>query len=68
MSRGGIPASAPAALTPKQVGISLFGPYLLGVELASMLVLAGLVAAYHLTHEDAPQVPSDPSSTPGGSD
>jgi NADH-quinone oxidoreductase subunit J len=32
----------------KQVGIVLFGPYLLGVELASMLLLAGLVGAYHL--------------------
>jgi NADH-quinone oxidoreductase subunit J len=33
---------------PLQVGISLLGPYLLGVELASMLLLAGLVGAYHL--------------------
>jgi NADH-quinone oxidoreductase subunit J len=33
---------------PKQVGISLFGPYLLGVELASMLLLAGLIGAYHI--------------------
>ncbi|GGM28179.1 NADH-quinone oxidoreductase subunit J [Pseudomonas asuensis] len=32
----------------KAVGISLFGPYLLAVELASMLLLAALVAAYHL--------------------
>jgi NADH-quinone oxidoreductase subunit J len=35
-------------IPPKQVGISLFGPYALGVELASMLLLAGLVGAYHL--------------------
>jgi NADH-quinone oxidoreductase subunit J len=33
---------------PRQVGALLFGPYLLGVELASMLLLAGLVSAYHL--------------------
>lgn len=33
---------------PKQVGVALFGPYLLGVELASMLLLAGLVGAYRL--------------------
>jgi NADH-quinone oxidoreductase subunit J len=33
---------------PKQVGIVLFGPYLIAVELASMLLLAGLVGAYHL--------------------
>ncbi len=32
----------------KLVGISLFGPYLLLVELASLLLLAALVAAYHL--------------------
>lgn len=33
---------------PEQVGLALFGPYLLGVELASMLLLAGLLGAYHL--------------------
>ncbi len=33
---------------PKQVGIALFGPYVLGAELASMLLLAGLIGAYHL--------------------
>ncbi len=33
---------------PKEVALSLYGPYLIGVELASMLLLAGLVAAYHL--------------------
>ena len=32
----------------KRVGIALFGPYLLTVEAASMLLLAGLVGAYHL--------------------
>ena len=37
-----------AEVTPHQVSLSLFGPYLLGVELASMLLLAGLVGAYHL--------------------
>jgi NADH-quinone oxidoreductase subunit J len=36
----------------KQVGISLFGPYLLVVELASLLLLAALVAAYHLGKRD----------------
>ena len=37
----------------KAVGISLFGPYLLVVELASMLLLAALVAAYHLGRHEA---------------
>jgi NADH-quinone oxidoreductase subunit J len=40
--------SAVTEITPKQVGIALLGPYVLGVELASMLLLAGLVGAYHL--------------------
>jgi NADH-quinone oxidoreductase subunit J len=35
-------------VSPKQVAAGLFGPYLLAVELASMLLLAGLVGAYHL--------------------
>ncbi len=36
----------------KAVGIALFGPYVLAVELASMLLLAGLVVAFHLGRED----------------
>ncbi len=41
------PAAVPE-LGPKGVGMSLFGPYVIGVELASMLLLAGLVGAYHV--------------------
>ena len=52
LSRGGLAASTPEVVTPRQVGIALFGPYLLGVELASMLLLAGLVAAHHLTRPE----------------
>jgi NADH-quinone oxidoreductase subunit J len=33
---------------PKEVGLALYGPYLIGVELASFLLMAGLVGAYHL--------------------
>lgn len=33
---------------PKEVSLVLFGPYLLGVELVSMLLLAGIVGANHL--------------------
>jgi NADH-quinone oxidoreductase subunit J len=29
--------------------MALFGPYLLGVEMASVLLLAGLVGTYHLS-------------------
>jgi NADH-quinone oxidoreductase subunit J len=39
---------AGGAVEPTQVGIALYGPYLIGVELASMLLLAGVVGAYHL--------------------
>jgi NADH-quinone oxidoreductase subunit J len=35
-------------ISPKQVGISLFSTYVLGVEIAGMLLLAGIVGAYHL--------------------
>lgn len=40
-------------LAPTEVGVMavsslLFGPYVLAVELASILLLAGLVSAYHL--------------------
>lgn len=36
------------AVPPKEVGLALFGPYVLAVEIASLLLLAGLVGAYHL--------------------
>jgi NADH-quinone oxidoreductase subunit J len=41
-------------VTPRQVGASLRGPYLLGVELASMLLLLGLVGALHLAYRPGP--------------
>lgn len=40
--------AAPNVVDAEAVGIALFGSYLIGVELASMLLLAGLVGAYHL--------------------
>lgn len=39
-------------VSPKQVGIALFGPYILGVELASLILLAALVTAFHLGRRD----------------
>jgi NADH-quinone oxidoreductase subunit J len=36
------------AINPKQVGVSLFTTYLIAVELAGVLLLAGIVGAYHL--------------------
>ncbi|NKF22181.1 NADH-quinone oxidoreductase subunit J [Solimonas marina] len=45
-------AAATTTIDAKQVGVHLFGPYLLAVELGSMLLLAALVAAYHLGRHD----------------
>ncbi|GAL57332.1 MULTISPECIES: NADH-quinone oxidoreductase subunit J [Pseudescherichia] len=42
------------AISAKAVGITLFGPYVLAVELASMLLLAGLVVAFHVGREERP--------------
>jgi NADH-quinone oxidoreductase subunit J len=49
LSRGSSAAHSGIIAGPKQVGMSLFGTYLIGVELASMLLLGALVAAYHLS-------------------
>jgi NADH-quinone oxidoreductase subunit J len=42
--------TALAVTEPRQkaVSIALYGPYIIGVELASMLLLPGLIGAYHL--------------------
>jgi NADH-quinone oxidoreductase subunit J len=40
-------------IEPKAVGILLYGPYILAVELAALLLLAALVAAYHLGRREA---------------
>ncbi len=45
---GGPDQSPVTEITPKEVGMALYGPYLLAVELGSMLLTAGLVGAYHL--------------------
>jgi NADH-quinone oxidoreductase subunit J len=42
------PARPMHVVTPKEIGITLFGPYAIGVELASFLLTAGLIGAYHV--------------------
>ena len=49
---GFMTASGLQEVSAKAVGIALYGPYLLAVELASMMLLAGLVAAYHLGKDE----------------
>lgn len=40
-------------VSPVEVGLSLFSTYLLAVELASLLLLAALVTAYHIGRQEA---------------
>lgn len=51
-TNGGGQAVGTAVVDSRAVGISLFGSYLLLVELASILLLAALIAAYHLGKEE----------------
>lgn len=45
-SQGGTTGSE--IIAPEQVGLALFGPYLLAVELVSIILLVGLLGAHHL--------------------
>ncbi len=47
---GGKPAQVAMVteVAPREVGIALLGPYLIGTEVAAFLLLAGLVGAFHL--------------------
>ena len=45
---GSTPPLAVKEVPPRDVGIALLGPYLIGVEVTAFLLLAGLVGAYHL--------------------
>jgi NADH-quinone oxidoreductase subunit J len=51
----------PAAhvISPKAVGMALYGPYLIGVELSSLLLMAALVGAYHLGWHKQPQLETE---------
>ncbi|HEY3269288.1 MAG TPA: NADH-quinone oxidoreductase subunit J [Armatimonadota bacterium] len=48
LSHGRRPGPTIRVVGPTEVGVALYGPYMLGVEMASMLLLAGLLGAYHL--------------------
>ncbi len=45
---GGAGREAGRLILPQVVGMTLFGPYLVGVELAGLLLFAALVGAYYL--------------------
>lgn len=63
LSRDPQAAPAGATVTPRAVGALLFGPYLLAVELASILLLAGLIGAYHLGRETPKEGAQEPVVT-----
>jgi len=44
--------AAHSIIEARDIGAALFGPYVLAVELASLLLLAGLVAANHLARRE----------------
>ena len=44
---------------PRDVGIALYGPYAIGVELASALLLAALIGARHLGQRQREQLPGE---------
>jgi NADH-quinone oxidoreductase subunit J len=48
LAKHGLEIRATSVVKPEWVGISLFGPYLLGVELASLLLMAAVLGTYHL--------------------
>jgi NADH-quinone oxidoreductase subunit J len=50
------------AIGPKQVGISLLGPYMLGMELSSLLLMSGLIGAYHLGRKQQDDIPQKEDS------
>ena len=63
LTRGASASLSSTSLGPKEVGVALFGPYIIGVELASMLLLAGMVGAYHigLRKAEKPEIQHDQS-------
>jgi NADH-quinone oxidoreductase subunit J len=54
---GSVTFPATAGVGPHALSRTLFGPYALGVELASILLMAGLVGAYHLARPEARGTP-----------
>lgn len=46
------PIPSAQVITPQALSLTLLGPYLLGVELASFVLMAGLVAALHAGMRD----------------
>jgi len=54
LAESGALLAGTTVIEPKEISLTLFGPYLLAVELASILLLAGLVGAYHIGRRELP--------------
>ncbi len=54
LAPGVSPGQPVSEIGPARVGMALFGPYILGSELAAFLLLAGLVGAFHLGRRTGP--------------
>jgi len=61
LAGSGVELTGHTVVGPRAVGQALFGPYILTVELASIMLLAGLVGAYHLARPEK-QLPTDGES------
>jgi NADH-quinone oxidoreductase subunit J len=48
IASGSPTSTSPQVVDAKAVGLSLYGPYVIGVELSGILLMAGIVGAYHL--------------------
>ena len=61
LAKGSTGAIGASVIQPKEVALVLFGPYMIGIELASMLLLAGMVGAYHIGSRQAekPEIQHD---------
>lgn len=60
---GGRADTGQGVVGPKQVGVSLFTTYLFAVELAAMLLLAGLVGAFHVGRRETERELTDIEGT-----
>jgi NADH-quinone oxidoreductase subunit J len=49
---------------PREVGVTLWGPYVLGVEIAALLLLAGLVGAFNLAARERRRPPGREPDAP----
>jgi NADH-quinone oxidoreductase subunit J len=46
-----MPAGETGIIDSKEVSMSLFGPYILGVEMVAMLLMTATVGAFHIAKE-----------------